>query len=150
MSTAITRSVDLRRRTTGIWVPRMVAYVIDIVIVGLLTLIASIAVSFLGLLTFGLGWMLFPAIGICTAMAYAAITIGGSSRATLGMRVSDLHVERADGRAPDGLTAAAHCLLFYVAGFTVGLFLLTIFVGLVRRDRRMGHDLLTDLVVVKD
>jgi uncharacterized RDD family membrane protein YckC len=130
---------------------RLVAYVIDIVFVALLALIASMGVTFLGLVTFGIAWMLFPAVGICTAMAYAALTIGGARQATWGMRVSGIHVERADGMAPpDGLTAAAHCLLFYVASLTVALWLLTILIGLMRSDGRMGHDLLTGLQLVRD
>jgi uncharacterized RDD family membrane protein YckC len=144
------RAISQSGRTGGVLVPRLVAYVIDLSIVGLIGLIVAMSVSFLGLITFGIGWMLFPIIGICTAMAYAAITIGGVRQATIGMRVSGVRVERSDGGAPDGITAAAHCLLFYVATFTVGLYLLTLAIGLLRRDGRMGHDLLTGLVLVRD
>jgi uncharacterized RDD family membrane protein YckC len=137
--------------TSGVLSGRLVAYVIDVVFVALLALFASMGVAFLGIVTFGVGWMLFPAVGICTAMAYAALTIGGPRQATWGMRVSGVHVERADAAAaPDGLTAAAHCLLFYVASLTVALWLLTIVIGIIRSDRRMGHDLLTGLILVRD
>lgn len=136
-------------QTSGVLVPRLVAYVIDLFIVGLLGLIVAMSISFLGLVTFGLGWMLFPVVGICTTMAYAAITIGGVNQATIGMRVSGVKVERADGGPPDGITASAHCLLFYVATFTVGLWLLTLLFGVLRSDGRMGHDLLTGLVIVR-
>ncbi|MCU0884522.1 MAG: RDD family protein [Beijerinckiaceae bacterium] len=144
------RAVSLGQRTAGVLMPRLVAYVVDLFIVGLISLIVAMSVSFLGLITFGIGWMLFPIVGICTAMAYAAITIGGAAQATIGMRVSGIRVERGDGGPPDGITAAAHCLLFYVATFTVGLFLLTVTIGLLRRDGRMGHDLLTGLVLVRN
>jgi uncharacterized RDD family membrane protein YckC len=144
------RAISLAGRTGGVLMPRLVAYVVDLCIVGLIGLIVAMSVSFLGLITFGIGWMLFPIVGICTAMAYAAITIGGVRQATIGMRVSGIRVECSDGSAPDGITAAAHCLLFYVATFTVGLFLLTLVIGVLRRDGRMGHDLLTGLVLVRD
>jgi uncharacterized RDD family membrane protein YckC len=137
-------------QTSGVMVPRLVAYVIDLFIVGLLGLIVTMSVSFLGLVTFGLGWMLFPVVGICTAMAYAAITIGGVNQATIGMRVSGVKVERSDGGPPDGITAAAHCLLFYVATFTVGLLIINILFGVLRSDGRMGHDLLTGLILVRN
>lgn len=136
-------------QTSGVIVPRFVAYIIDLFIVAVLSLFVSLIVSFLGLLTFGLGWMLFPIVGICTAMAYAAVTIGGRHQATVGMKVSGIRVERVDGQRPDGITAAAHCLLFYVATFTVGLLVLNLLFGLLRADRRMGHDLLTGLVLVR-
>ncbi len=137
-------------RTNGIMLPRLVAYVIDIFIVGLFSLLVGMGVTFLGLLTFGLGWLLFPIVGICTAMAYGAITIGGPNQATLGMRVAGIEVEASDGGPPEGLTAAAHCLLFYVATFTIGLLVLNIAIGLLREDGRMGHDLLTGLSFVRD
>jgi uncharacterized RDD family membrane protein YckC len=109
-----------------------------------------IVVSLLGLITFGLSWLLFPIVGIGTAMAYAAMTIGGRNQATIGMRVTGLHVERYNGGAPDGITAAARCLLFYAATFTVALLALTIGIGILRSDGRMGHDLLTGLIVMRN
>ncbi len=66
------------------------------------------------------------------------------------MRAARVRVERADGYPADGITAAAHALLFYAALFSVGLWLLTIVIGVFRSDGRMGHDLLTGLVVVRD
>jgi uncharacterized RDD family membrane protein YckC len=137
-------------QTSGVLIPRLVSYIIDLFIVGVLGLIVAMSVSFLGLITFGFGWLLFPVVGICTAMAYAAITIGGANQATIGMRVSGVKVERSDGGPPDGITAAAHCLLFYVATFTVGLLIVNILFGILRSDGRMGHDLLTGLVFVRN
>lgn len=144
------RDFTPEHNTAGVLLPRFCAYVIDLSLVGLLVLVAVIAVSVLGVLTFGFGWMLFPIVGIGTAMAYAAITIGGRHQATIGMRVCGLRVTRFNGGAADGITAAAHCLLFYAATLTMGLLLLTIIIGIVRRDGRMGHDLLTGLVLVRD
>ncbi len=136
--------------TDGIMMPRLVAYVIDLFIIAAITLLVGMVVTFLGLLTFGIGWMLFPIVGIGSAMAYAGITIGGPRQATIGMRVTGISVDRNDGSPPNGITAAAHCLLFYVATFTVGLLALNILIGLFRSDGRMGHDLLTGLVFVRN
>ncbi len=144
------RALASHGQTDGIMLPRLVAYVIDLFIIAVISLIVGMSVSFLGLITFGIGWLLFPIVGICSAMAYAAITIGGPRQATIGMRVSNISVDRSDGGPPDGITAAAHCLLFYVATFTVGLLALNIVIGLFRSDGRMGHDLLTGLVFVRD
>lgn len=143
------RAADLAVSTRGIFGPRLVAYLIDVLLIFLLALILWMAIGLLGVLTFGLGWYLLPAVGICAAMGYAAVMIGGSGQATLGMRVSGLKVERAMGGAPDGLSAAAHALLFYVATGTGVLLAATLVCGLVQRERRFGHDLLTGLVVVK-
>ena len=138
------------RSTDGVLLSRAVAYLVDIVIIAGLGLIASLGIALLGLITFGLGWMLFPIVGVGVAMAYAALTIGGPRQATLGMRAAGARVERVDGYPPDGITAAAHALLFYVAMFTLGLFLINVLFGVFRADGRMGHDLLTGLIVVRN
>ena len=107
-----------------------------------------IAIGVLGVLTLGLGWLLFPAVA-ATAFVYAAITIGGRRQATWGMRMAGLRVETVDGGRPDALAAAVHALLLYVAAGTVGLWVLDILIGFARSDRRLGHDILTGLVVVR-
>ena len=48
----------------------------DIVVVFILSWLLVVAISVLGVLTLGLGWLLFPAVA-ATAFVYAAITIGG-------------------------------------------------------------------------
>lgn len=53
------------------------------------------------------------------------------------------------GRPVDVLTAAVHALLFYVAISTFLLWCLDVVFGLVRPDRRLGHDLLLGLAVVR-
>lgn len=138
------------RRTDGVLVSRAIAFVVDVCIVAMLSLVASVGVGFLGVVTAGFAWLLFPVVGIAVAMAYAALTIGGPRQATLGMRVTGVRVEPASGGAPDGITAAAHALLFYVAAYTIGLFILNILIGVFRGDSRMGHDLATGLVVVRN
>jgi len=65
------------------------------------------------------------------------------------MRMAGLRVETASGGRPDALAAAVHALFFYVAAGTIGLWFLDIACGLVREDRRLGHDILTGLVVVR-
>ena len=49
----------------------------------------------------------------------------------------------------DWLTAAVHALLFYVAIGTLLLWIVDVGLGLVRGDRRMGHDILVGLALVR-
>jgi uncharacterized RDD family membrane protein YckC len=133
---------------SGVLGARVFAWIGDIIVVAMLTFLLAISISVLGVLTLGLGWLLFPALA-ATVFVYAAITIGGRKQATWGMRMAGLRVETASGGKPDALAAAVHALLFYVAAGTIGLWLLTIAFGLMRSDRRLGHDLLTGLVVVR-
>ena len=47
------------------------------------------------------------------------------------------------------ITAAVHALLFYVALSTFLLWFVDMLFGLMRSDRRLGHDLLLGLAVVR-
>jgi len=133
---------------SGVMGSRVFAWIGDIVVVFALSWLLVIAIGVLGVLTLGLGWLLFPAVA-ATAFVYAAITIGGRRQATWGMRMAGLRVETVNGGRPDALAAAVHALLFYVAAGTVGLWVLDILIGFARSDRRLGHDILTGLVVVR-
>jgi uncharacterized RDD family membrane protein YckC len=134
----------------GVMGGRIMAWIVDFLIVALLTWMICTVLVIVGFLTFGLAWMLIPIAAVGTLLAYVAITIGSARQATYGMRWAGLRVERVAGGRPDGLAAAVHALLFYVAAGTVALWCLTVTIGLLRRDRRMGHDLLTGLVVVRN
>jgi len=117
---------------------------------GIIALLA-IAIFVLGILTLTLGWwlytLLFPPV---VAILYNALTIGGPAQSTIGMRMMGLRVFRQDGAPPDRITAAVHALLFYLAAGTFVLWLVDVLIGIVRDDRRMGHDLLTGLIVVRN
>jgi uncharacterized RDD family membrane protein YckC len=134
---------------SGVLGSRIFAWIGDILVLFILGALIWFALALLGIVTFGAAWLLIPIAGVATALGYAALTIGGPRQATWGMRMAGLKVETATGGRPDGLAAAVHALLFYVAASTVGLWVLDILCGIVRSDRRLGHDLLTGLVVVR-
>ncbi|MGL4728198.1 MAG: RDD family protein [Bosea sp. (in: a-proteobacteria)] len=137
------------QRLEGVLMPRLGAWLVDVVILIVFTWIMSIVIVIIGFATLGLGWMLLPVVGLVAALSYAALTIGGHHQATPGMRMAGIRVVRADGGKPDGLTAAAHALLFWVATGTGFLLALDIAIGFLRSDRRLGHDLLAGLAVVR-
>ena len=128
---------------------RFCAYLLDIVFIFGFSVLLWLAIAFIGLVTFGLGWTLFavlPASGIL----YSAVTVGGRRQSTLGMRMMGLRVVAPEsGRPVDVLTAAVHALLFYVAISTFLLWFVDVLFGLVRGDRRLGHDLLLGLAVAR-
>lgn len=137
------------QNTSGVLGARLFAWIIDIVVLFFLGWLVFLLLVLLGVVTFGATWFLIPAAAVATALGYAALTVGGRRQATWGMRVAGLRVETASGARPDGLVAAVHALFFYLAAGTVALWLLDIACGLFRADRRLGHDLLTGLVVVR-
>jgi uncharacterized RDD family membrane protein YckC len=133
----------------GVLLPRIGAWIVDAVIVFVITWLLLAMVMVVSVFTFGVGLVLVPATGFVAALGYAALTIGGRRQATLGMRMAGIKVVRGNGGRPDGLAAAVHALLFWVALGTVVLLMADIAFGLLREDRRLGHDLLADLAVIR-
>ncbi len=93
-----TYQVDARL-TRGVISRRFWAYLVDLIVIMIWSGIASIAIFMVGLLTFGLGWALFALVPL-TAIIYNAVTIGGSSQATVGMRFAGLRVVDANNGGP--------------------------------------------------
>lgn len=149
--TADVVTIDMQTlpNVSGVLGSRAFAWLGDFVVLVILGWIVFLLLGMLGLVTFGLTWLLMPVAAVATILGYAAITIGGDKQATLGMRMAGLKVEKVDGTRPDGLAAAVHALMFYVAAGSIGLLALSVGIGLMRADRRMGHDLLAGLVVVR-
>ena len=140
----------LDRQTDGVLGRRFFAYLIDLLVVLGLTLLLGFAIVILGFLTLGLAWWLFAILGPGTAILYSALTVGGPSQGTYGMRALGLRVVDAGTGGPvDLLPAAVHALLFYVAAGTFVLLVLDVLVGAVRADRRLGHDLLVGVLLVR-
>ena len=131
----------------GVLSRRVFAFVIDYVIVGLLTIPFAILVFVLGVITLGLGWLLFGILVPAVALIYIWNTLGGPNQATLGMRAMGIRLERFDGGRIDGLTAIVHSLLFWVSVTVLTPFILlaTLFLDY----KRTLHDLLLGTVVVR-
>jgi uncharacterized RDD family membrane protein YckC len=145
----ITPSYD-ELATEGVLGRRLVAYLIDLVIIGAFILLLGFAILILGVITFGLGWLLFAILIPGAAILYSAITISGPRQSTIGMRMTGLRVITASRGAPvDALTAAVHALLFYVAAGSFLLWVVDILIGFARSDRRLARDIIVNLVVVR-
>lgn len=125
---------------------RSVAYLIDCVILFLIGLVLTIALSVFGIITFGLGFHLFPLLSI-VPIAYSTVLIGGSDSATFGMRMMDVKVRSWGGERPNLIQALVMTLLFY------GTIAITWFFGLLvvffNVRRRAAHDFLAGIVVVR-
>jgi uncharacterized RDD family membrane protein YckC len=137
------------RWTQGVLGRRVIAYAVDLVVIFVLLILLKIAIAILGLITFGLGWVLFGLLPL-TAIAYNAVTISGHAQATIGMRMMGVRVVDATTGGPVSLLqAAVHALLFYVAVSTFMLWVVDFAIGLLREDSRVGHDVITGVVLVR-
>jgi uncharacterized RDD family membrane protein YckC len=139
--------LDDSRLYDGVRTRRILAFVLDYLIVGLLLIPFAILVLLLGLLTFGLGWMLFAVLAPLVALVYVWNTLGGRNQATVGMRIMGIRLERLDGMPVDGMLAVVHSVLFW-AGNAV-LTPLVLLVTLFSDRKRALHDLLLGTVVLR-
>lgn len=144
----ITTRLEDTRAYDGVRTRRMIAFLMDYLIVGLLLIPFAILVFFLGLLTFGLGWSLFSILAPAVALLYVWNTLGGRNQATTGMRLMGIRLDRLDGRPVDGLLAVVHTVLFWAAN--VLLTPLVLLVTLFADRKRTLHDLLLGTVVTRD
>lgn len=135
------------RAYSGVLSRRVFAFLIDYAIVLLLCIPAAVIVFFLGVITFGLGWFLFPVLFVIVAVLYFGVSLGGPSQATPGMRAMGIAMARMDGRRIDFLLATVHIVLFWVINSV--LTPLILLAGLFTERSRLVHDFLLGTVMVR-
>jgi len=126
----------------GVRTRRMAAIVLDLFIVGLLSLGIWLGLGFLSL---GLLWFVLPPLFPIVAFFYNGLTISGRGRGTPGMRAMDLEVRMTSGAPVPFLNAAAHAVLFYVSWMFPPILLISLF----SPEKRCLHDMLAGLVVTR-
>src|SRR5438105_6024476 len=133
----------------GVLTRRVFAFLIDLVVLSVPVILGYIFIAVFGVITLGLGWMLFwlawPAT-IVWAIVYYGASIGGPHSATMGMRAMDLEVRTWYGAPGYFVLGAMHAVLFWVSiSFLTPLVLL---VGLFNSRRRLLHDVILGTVVI--
>ncbi|TDK37054.1 RDD family protein [Rhizobium deserti] len=135
------------RAYSGVLSRRVLAFILDYLIVLLLCIPAAVVVFFLGIITLGLGFMLYPALFVIVALLYFGLTLGGPNQASPGMRMAGIAVARMDGKPMDFMTAMVHTVLFWLINSV--LTPLILLAGLFIERSRLVHDLLLGTVVVR-
>jgi len=133
----------------GVLTRRVVAFLIDFVVLSIPVILGYIFIAVFGLITLGLGWALFwlawPAT-VIWAIVYYGASLGGPHSATMGMRVMDLELRTWYGAPGYFVLGAAHAVLFWIS---VSLLTpLVLLVGLFNGRRQLLHDLLLGTVVI--
>ena len=130
----------------GVLSRRIIAFIIDAILIGLLLIPAILIVFVIGIITLGLGWLLYPALFALVALGYVALTLGGPASATPGMRMAGLEMRTWSGAPVFPLLAVMHALVFW---FSMGLLTpIVLVVGLLTYRKQLLHDLLLGTVVV--
>ncbi len=130
----------------GILLKRVLAYAVDLVIMGLLLWAGWLALGVAAVVTLGLLWPLMGLYGLVLAPCYHGFLVGGANSATLGMRLFRIHVRAQDGRPPTLIQAFLMSILFYATVPTTTLLILL--VVFLNKRRRTLHDLLSGTVVL--
>ena len=133
----------------GVLARRCIAFVIDVVIIAIPVLFAAAFIFIVGLLTLGLGWLLYwllsPA-AVIWAIFYYGLTFGSPASATIGMRVMDLEMRTWYGAPAYFVLGAVHAIVYWITiSFLTPLILL---VALFNQRRRLLHDRLVGTIVI--
>jgi uncharacterized RDD family membrane protein YckC len=124
----------------------VLAFVLDAIIIFLLMIPAALIVTLLGIVTLGIGWLLFAPLFAIVALGYVALTLGGQNSATVGMRTLGIEMRTLDGGKPYPLLAAVHALIFWLSVSV--LTPLILIVGLITERSRLLHDLILNTVLL--
>ena len=137
-------SYDYGRRLDGVRRKRIFAFLIDFTLVCILGLLAYFVITILGVVTLGLGWLLYGLVFPVVPILYSGMSIAGS-QATPGMRAAGLVFRTESGQRPGFLEGAVHVILFYVSVTFLTPFVLL--VSLFNSRKRMLHDMVIGATV---
>ena len=139
----------------GVLPRRVIAFVIDLVILSIPVLILGAFVVAATIATLGLAAILFALLSpllwpliVIWAVCYYGFTLGSPASATIGMRVMDLEMRTWYGSPAYFVLGAVHAVVFWVS-----VSILTPFILLVAffNDRhRLLHDMLVGTVVINN
>jgi uncharacterized RDD family membrane protein YckC len=133
----------------GVLSRRILAFVIDLVILAIPVMLASIFIFAFGIVTLGLGFLLYGLLYPATviwALAYFGVTEGGPSSATIGMRVMDLEMRTWYGAPAYFVLGAVHAIVFWVSITALTPFI--VLVAFFNERRRLLHDIVLGTVVI--
>src|SRR5690348_6230021 len=135
----------------GVLARRVVAFVIDFVLIAVPVLLAAMFIFAFGIVTLGLGfalyWLLPPAT-VVWALVYFGATLGAPASATIGMRVMDLEMRTWYGAPAYFVLGAVHAIGFW---FTVSFFTpFILLVAFFNERRRLLHDIVLGTVVINN
>jgi uncharacterized RDD family membrane protein YckC len=135
----------------GVLPRRVVAFVIDVVIIAIPVVLAAMFIFAFGIVTLGLGWALYwllPPGTVIWAIVYFGLTLAGPPSATIGMRAVDLEMRTWYGAPAYFVLGAVHAIVFWlsISALTPLILLICFF----NDRRRLLHDILLGTVVINN
>jgi uncharacterized RDD family membrane protein YckC len=135
----------------GVPARRVIAFLIDLVILAIPMILLSLFIFAVGIVTLGFGFILYglmPVISVLWALAYYGMCFGGPRSATVGMRVMDLEMRTWYGSPAYFVLGAVHAIAFWVT--VSALTPLILAVCFFNGRRRLLHDMLVGTVVINN
>jgi uncharacterized RDD family membrane protein YckC len=135
----------------GVLARRVVAFIVDFVIISIPVVLAAMFIFAFGIVTLGLGFALYwllPSATVIWAIVYFGVTLGGPASATLGMRVMDLEMRTWYGAPAYFVLGAVHAVAFW---FTVSFFTpFVLLVAFFNERGRLLHDIIHGTVIINN
>lgn len=131
----------------GVLTRRVIAYFIDLAIMGALVLALTMVGAILGVLTFGLAFASLVFVIPAAIVLYYAATLGSSRRATIGMQMMDIVLTPTRGQPLDGWMAILHALVFWLTFWIC--WPVSLLFALFTPRRQMIHDLVVGTLMVR-
>jgi uncharacterized RDD family membrane protein YckC len=135
----------------GVLARRVVAFVIDVILITIPLVLAAMFIFAFGIVTFGLGWALYwlmPPATVIWAIVYFGVTLGSPASATIGMRVMDLEMRTWYGTPAYFVLGAVHAIAFWISVSALSPFILL--VCFFNERRRLLHDIVLGTVVINN
>ena len=135
----------------GVVSRRLVAFLIDFVILAVPVVFVAMFIFVVGIVTLGLGFLfyalLWPAM-VVWAIAYYGLTLGSPASATIGMRIMDIEMRTWYGSPAYFVLGAVHAIVFWIT--VSALTPLVLLVCLFNQRRRCLHDILVGTVIINN
>ena len=136
----------------GVLARRLIAFIIDVIIITIPVLFAGLFALIFGFVTFGLGWLLawflfWPAT-VIWILCYYGFTLGSPASATIGMRVMDLEMRTWYGAPAYFVLGAAHAIVFWITISVLTPFILL--VAFFNERTRLLHDILVGTIIINN
>jgi len=135
----------------GVLARRVVAFIIDVVIIVIPLILGWMFIFVFGLITFGLGWALFWLMSpgsVIWALVYYGVTLGGPASATIGMRAMEIEMRTWYGAPSYFVLGAVHAIVFWITVSVLTPFILA--VGFFNDRRRLLHDIVVGTVLINN
>jgi uncharacterized RDD family membrane protein YckC len=131
----------------GVLTRRVVAFCIDLLVMGAMILAFSLVGLIAGFLTFGLAWLALTLVVPATIVLYYGITLGSPKRATWGMQAMDIVLTPTRGQPLDGWMAIIHAGVFWITTWIS--WPVSLLFALFTPRRQMLHDLITGTLMLR-